>query len=124
MRVGRIWTDNYGGGEHSLHVRHWIADLVTVRTPQGIFQAFQVERRVWRGRSQPDFTADGVGRSTTYYAKGLGPVQIGAHWPGVTFTTYQLSSLVRPVLIQADVVPPAAGPWHGLAAGLEALIRN
>jgi hypothetical protein len=123
LRVGRFWVDNYGAGAKSVHVRHWVADRVTVRTPQGTFEAFQIERRVWWGRKQPDFYADGFGRSNVYYAKGLGPVEIGTHWPGVTFTTYQLSTIERPALIQGDFAPPAAGSWQGLAAGLEALIR-
>jgi hypothetical protein len=124
LRVGRVWVDNYGGGDRSIHVRHWVADLVTVQTPQGTFRAFQIERHVWRGRSKPAFDADGIGRSTVYYAKEIGPVQIGTHWPGVTYTTYQLSSLERPALIQANDVPPADGSRCGLTAGLEALIRN
>jgi hypothetical protein len=124
LRVGRIWTDNYGAGARSIHVRHWVADLLTVHTPQGTYQAFQIERHVWRGTSKPAFYADGIDRTTVYYAKDIGPVQIGTHWPGVTYTTYQLSSLERPALIQADDVPPADSSRRGLTAGLEALVRN
>jgi hypothetical protein len=124
LRVGRFWTDNYGAGDTSIHVRHWIADLVTVHTPRGIFRAFQIERQVWRGRRQPAVGDDGLGRSNAYYAQNIGPVQIGVRWPGITLTTYQLSSMERPTLIQSEPAPPAAGPWHGLSAGLEALIRN
>lgn len=123
LRVGRIWQDRYGRGKESVNVRHWIADRLTVRTPEGNFEAYQIERHVWRGGRRPAFYADGLGRYTYYYAPGIGPVQIGIRWPGVTTQVYQLCA--RHALAFARAEPPAAeAPWRGLTAGLEDLARE
>jgi hypothetical protein len=123
MKVGKVWTDHLGSGPTGIHVRHWVADVVTVKTPTGTYRAFQVERRVWQGRYKPDFDSDGIGRWTYYYAPGVGPVQIGTRWPGVTFSTYQLCTRERPA-----VLPPLPSPItpnddnsFGITAGLKSL---
>ena len=103
LRVGRFWEDRYGRGKKALMVRHWIADRLGVRTPEGNFDVFQIERRVWQGPYRPDFTADGIGRWTYYYAPGIGPVQIATRWPGITTQTYQLCTTRALGLSRGDV---------------------
>lgn len=122
LRVGRFWEDRYGRGKDALLVRHWVADRLVVRTPEGNFDAFQIERRVWRGGAKPDFTADGINRWTYYYAPGVGPVQIASRWPGVTTQTYQLST-TRALGFAREDVSVAGAPWRGLTAGLEPLVQ-
>jgi hypothetical protein len=124
LRVGRVWTDRVGSGKEALQVRHWIADRMTVTTPLGAYDAFQIERRVWRGSTKPDFDADGLGRWTYWYAADLGPVQIGTRWPGLTYNTYQLTATARPALIQTGPTSGSREAWRGLAAGLEGLVRR
>jgi hypothetical protein len=126
LKVGKVWTDHLGSGATGIHVRHWVADVVTVKTPTGTYRAFQIERRVWQGRHTPDFTSDGLGRWTYYYAPGVGPVQIGTRWPGVTFETYQLCTRDRPASLPpmpAPVAPNEDDNGFGLTAGLKSLIR-
>jgi hypothetical protein len=120
LRVGRIWEDRYGRGKKTVTVRYWIADRLMVRTPQGSYDVYQIERRVWQGPTRPDYSSDGLGRWTYYYAPGVGPVQIGTRWPGVTTQTYQLCTTSALGFARADVATVGT-PWRGLAAGLESL---
>jgi hypothetical protein len=121
LRVGRIWSDTYGRGANCLHVRHWIADRLQVRTPEGTFDVYQIERKVWKGSYKPAYFADGTGRWTYYYASGVGPVQIGTSWPGITSQVYQLCSTRAEALTRAEAPAPA---WRGLTAGLEPLVAQ
>jgi hypothetical protein len=121
LRVGRTWHDRYGRGKQALHVHHWIADRLVVRTPDGNFDAFQIERRTWRGSQKPSYSSDSVGRWTYYYAPGVGPVQIGTQWPSVTTRIYQLCTQHARAVTQASA-PTGNSSWRGLTAGLEPLL--
>jgi len=123
LRVGRVWESRYGRGKKTLNVRHWVADRLVVRTPEGSFDVYQIERRVWQGTYRPDFNADGLGRWTFYYAPGVGPVQIGTRWPGITTQTYQLCATRATAFARSDSAVDGA-PWRGLTAGLEPLVRE